>query len=177
MIKIVGSWREAEELSRTYWTSMNVEKKSVEIDPLLEPLLLLTNDEEASDLLSHLITLHAEPVIKGVIRYKLHLSSDSTGQADTSDIQQEAIVQLVASLQQLRERPDIHPVSDLRGLAAIIAHRVCSRWMRQQSPKRHAFKNRLYYLFSRQSSFALWRSRTNKMITGFAAWQGREDAE
>jgi RNA polymerase sigma factor (sigma-70 family) len=164
-------------LSRTYWTAMNGEKQSVEIDPLLEPLLLLTNEEQAGDLLSQLITLHAEPVIRGVIRYKLHLNSQqATGQADTSDIHQEAILQLVASLQQLREQPDAHPVSDLRGLAAIIAHRACSQWMRRQSPKRHAFKNRLYYLLTRQSGFALWRNKTNKMVAGFAAWQGREEA-
>ncbi|MEW6731709.1 MAG: hypothetical protein AB1489_10310 [Acidobacteriota bacterium] len=154
-----------------------VRKQSAEIDPLLEPLLLLTNDEQASDLLSQLITLHAEPVIKGIIRYKLHLNSyHATGQADTSDVQQEAIVQLVASLQQLREQPDAHPVSDLRGLAAVIAHRACSQWMRQQSPERHAFKNRLYYLLTHQRGFALWRNKTNKMVAGFAVWQEGKDA-
>jgi len=154
-----------------------VRKQSAEIDPLLEPLLSPANDEQAGDLLSQLITLHAEPVIKGIIRYKLHLSSHhATGQADASDIRQEAIVQLVAALQQLRERPDAHPVSDLRGLAAVIAHRACSRWMRQQSPERHAFKNRLYYLLTRQSGFALWRNKVNKMVAGFTVWQGRKDA-
>jgi hypothetical protein len=154
---------------------MNGEKTKAEIDPLLEPLLL-TDDERAGDLLSQLITLHAEPVIKGVIRHKLHLNPHhSTGQADTSDIQQEAILQLVATLQQLREHPDAHPVSDLRGLAAVIAHRACSRWMRQQAPERHAFKNRLYYLLTRHQSFALWRNNTNKMVVGFAVWQDKKE--
>src|SRR5215471_7184789 len=100
-----------------------VKKQSTEIDPLLEPLLLLTDDERAGDLLSQLITLHAEPVIKEVIRHKLHLNPyQGARQADASDIQQEAIVQLVAALQQLRERPDAQPVGNLRGLAAVIAH-------------------------------------------------------
>jgi RNA polymerase sigma factor (sigma-70 family) len=157
---------------------MNGEKTVAEIDPLLEPLLLLTNDEQADDLLSQLITSHAEPVIKGVIRYKLHLNSrQAAGQADTSDIQQEAVLQLIGSLRQFRERPETNPVSDLRGLAAVIAHRVCSLWMRQQSPERHAFKNRLYYLLTRQRGFALWRSKTNKMVAGFAVWQERKETE
>jgi len=155
-----------------------VKKQSAEIDPLLEPLLLLTDDERASDLLSQLITLHAEPVIKEIVRYKLHLNSHRGAiKADASDIQQEAIMQLVAALQQLRERPDAQPVGNLRGLAAVIAHRAFSQWMRRQSPERHAFKRRLYYLLTRQRGFALWRNKINKMVAGFAVWQGREGAE
>lgn len=155
-----------------------VKKQSGEIDPALEPLLLLADDELASDLLSHLITSHAEPIIKEIIRHKLHLNpNQGAWQADASDIRQEAIVQLVAALQRLRERPDAHPIGDLRGLAAVIAHRACSQWMRRQSPERHSFKNRLYYLLTRQRGFALWRNKSNKMVAGFAAWQGREGAE
>jgi DNA-directed RNA polymerase specialized sigma24 family protein len=155
-----------------------LKKQSTEIDPLLEPLLLLTDDERAGDLLSQLITLHAEPVIKEVIRHKLHLNPyRGARQADAGDIQQEAIVQLVAALQQLRERPDAQPVGNLRGLAAVIAHRTYSQWMRRQSPERHAFKRRLYYLLTRQRGFALWRNKINKMVAGFAVWQGREGSE
>jgi RNA polymerase sigma factor (sigma-70 family) len=155
-----------------------VKKQSTEIDPLLESLLLLTDDERAGDLLSQLITLHAEPVIKEVIRYKLHVNPyRGARQADASEIQQEAIMQLVAALQQLRERPDAQPVGNLRGLAAVIANRACSQWMRRQSPQRYAFKRRLYYLLTRQRGFALWRNKINKTVAGFAAWQGREGAE
>jgi DNA-directed RNA polymerase specialized sigma24 family protein len=155
-----------------------LKKQSTEVDPLLEPLLLLTDDEEAGNLLSQLITLHAEPVIKEIIRHRLHLNPHwGSRQADASDIQQEAVVQLLAALQQLRERPDAQPVGNLRGLAAVIAHRACSQWMRRQSPERHAFKSRLYYLLTRKRGFALWRNKNNKMVAGFAAWQGREGAE
>jgi hypothetical protein len=157
-----------------------VKKQSAEIDPSLEPLLLLTDDEMAGDLLSQLITSHAEPIIKEIIRHKLHINPHQDAwQAEASDIRQEAIMQLVVALQRLRERPDAYPIGDLRGLAAVIAHRVCSRWMRLQSPERHAFKNRLYYLLTRQRGFALWRNKANKMVAGFAVWQemGMEDAE
>jgi len=85
-------------------------------------------------------------------------------------------VQLLTALQQFRERPDAHPIGDLRGLAAVIAHRTCSRSMRRQFPERHAFKNRLYYLLTRQRGFAVWRSEGNKLIAGFAVWQGKMKA-
>ncbi|QQS46582.1 MAG: hypothetical protein IPM66_22230 [Acidobacteriota bacterium] len=150
-------------------------KSSAEIDPLLEPLLQPGDDDRADDLLSQLITTHAEPVIRAVIRSKLHLNSHQ-GQADSNDLRQEAVTQLIAAIRQFRERPDLRPISDLRGLAAVIAHRACSGWMRRRFPQRHSFKNRLYYLLTRQRGFALWRNRNNRMVAGFAAWRDREDA-
>jgi RNA polymerase sigma factor (sigma-70 family) len=154
-----------------------VKKSSAKIDTLLEPLLLEASDEQADELLLRLITVHAEPVIKGIIRYKLHLGSHrADGRAEADDIYQEVLAQLLAELQQLRKRPDEHPITDLRGMAAVIAHRTCSRWMRRQFPERHALKNRLQYLLTRQRGLALWQDEDRKLVAGFAAWQGLKKA-
>lgn len=145
-------------------------------DILLEPLLTQTSDEQADALLSQLITVHAEPVIKGVIRFKLRLNSSRESQrAEADDIQQEAILQLVAQLQRFRKLPEGHPITDLRGMAAVIAHRTCARWMRRLFPERHALKNRLHYLLTRQRGFALWHDN-GKLVAGFAAWQEEKKA-
>lgn len=154
-----------------------VKKSSTKIDILLEPLLLETNDEQADERLLRLITVHAEPVIKGIIRYKLHLISHrADGRAEADDIYQEVLVQLLAELHQLRKQPDKHPITDVRGMAAIIAHRTCSRWMRRQFPERHALKNRLQYLLTRQPGFALWQDEDRKLVAGFGVWQGQKKA-
>jgi RNA polymerase sigma factor (sigma-70 family) len=148
-----------------------------EIDPLLEPLLSPDGDQQVDDLLSQLIALHAEPVIKRIISYKLRLHYHQTiGQSDAGDIYQEAIVQLLEALHQLRKQPAANPVSDLRGLASVIAHRACSRWMRRQFPERHAFKNRLYYFLTHQRGFALWQNENKKLVAGFAVWRGGKNA-
>ena len=145
------------------------------IDTLLEPLLLEVDDEQADEFLLRLITLHAEPVIKGIIRHKLHLNSyRADARAETDDIYQEALVQLLAELNQLRKRPDEHPITDVRGMAAVIAHRTCSRWMRRQFPERHSLKNRLQYLLTHQRGLALWQDEDRKLVAGFAAWQGQK---
>ncbi len=150
-----------------------VRKQSTEIDPLLKPLLLAASDQQVDDILSQLIASHADPVIRGIISYKLHLYCYSAnGHTDAGDIYQEAVLHLLEAIYQLRERPDANPVNDLRGLAAVITHRACSRWMRRQFPERHAFKNRLYYILTRQRGFALWRNKNKKLIAGFASWQG-----
>jgi len=144
----------------------------VKIDALLEPLLLEISDEQADELLLQLINVHAEPVIKGVVRFKLRLSSyRSTQRAEADDIYQEVVLQLLAQLQKFRKLPDGHPIADLRGMAAIIAHRTCSRWLRRQFPERHALKNRLHYLVTRQRGFALWQNTEGQLVTGFATWQ------
>ena len=146
-------------------------------DSLLEPLLLEAGDEQADEILLRLITDHAEPVIKRIIYYKLHLSSHrADGRAEADDIYQEVLLQLLAQLRQLREQPDEHPINDVRGMAAVIAHRTCSRWMRRQFPERHALKNRLQYLLTRQRGFDLWQDEDGKLAAGFAAWQGQKKA-
>lgn len=152
-----------------------MEESPVRIDPLLEPLLPESGDERADELLTRLIDEHAGPVIKGVIRYKLHLNSHrATQREEADDLYQEALLQLLSRLRQFRDEPGGYPIADLRGMAAVIAHRTCSGWMRRQFPERHALKNRLHYLLTRQRGFALWQGEGGRLLAGFAVWQGRE---
>ena len=149
-----------------------MQESPVKIDILLEPLLTATSDEHADEVLSQLIAGHAEPVIKGVIRFKLRFNSHhETQRAEADDLQQDVVLQLVSQLQRFRKLPATHPITDVRGMAAIIAHRTCARWMRRQFPERHALKNRLHYLLTRQRSFALWEDQNGKLLAGFAVWQ------
>ena len=147
------------------------------IDSLLAPLLLRAEGEEADEFLSRLIAAHAEPVINGVIRYKLRLGSG--GDVEAEDLRQEAIAQLLTRLQKFRADAEAHSIKDLRGLAATIAYRLCAGWMRRQFPERHALRNRIQYLLTRQAGFAVWREDPNdeneskRLIAGFAAWKGR----
>src|SRR5678809_177647 len=151
-----------------------MQESPVKIDALLEPLLRATSDEHADELLSQLIAGHAEPVIKGVIRFKLRFNSyQETQRAEADDIHQEVVLQLVGQLQRFRKLPETHPITDVRGMAAIIAHRTCARWMRRQFPERHALKNRLHYLVTRQRGFALWQNAEGQLVAGFAAWQNQ----
>jgi RNA polymerase sigma factor (sigma-70 family) len=148
-----------------------MEESPVTIDPLLQPLLE-AHGEQADVLLLQLISEHADPVIKAIIRHKLRLGSHSVAQrAESDDLYQDVLVQLLANLRQFRALPDEHPISDLRGMSAIIAHRTCSRWMRRQFPERHTLKNRLHYLLTRQRGLALWQDEEGKQIAGFETWQ------
>ena len=154
-----------------------MENSPAQIDALLEPLLRESGDERADDILAQIINEHAGPVIKGVIRYKLHLNSHRpTQRAEADDLYQDALLQLLTQLQQFRREPGLRPIADVRGMAAVIAHRTCSGWMRRQFPERHALKNRLHYLLTRQRGLALWQGEDGKTLAGFAAWQGQKRA-
>jgi len=147
-----------------------METYPVNIDPLVRPLLLEQNDEQADALFTHLLKEHVERVVKGVIRYKLHLNPSTDTRAEAEDIYQEVILQLVTQLQRFRKSPQDHPITDLRGIAAVIAHRTCARWLRRQFPQRHALKNRLHYLLTRQRGFSIWQSKNETPITGYEEW-------
>jgi len=154
-----------------------MQESPVKIDTLLEPLLTATSEEHADEVLSQLIAGHAEPVIKGVIRFKLRFNShQETRRAEADDLHQDVVLQLVTQLQRFRKLPGAHPITDVRGMAAVIAHRTCARWMRRQFPERHALKNRLHYLLTRQRGFALWEDDKGKPLAGFAVWQQQKKA-
>jgi hypothetical protein len=154
-----------------------VKESSSQIDSLLEPLVQMSGAEEIDVFLSQLITVHAEPVINGIIRYKLrHNLNRSGAEAGVEDLRQEAIAQLLVELQKLRSDIETHPIRDVRGLAAIITYRLCARWMRRQFPRQHALRNQIQYLLTRQAGFALWpddNDEMKKLIAGFAAWKGQ----
>jgi DNA-directed RNA polymerase specialized sigma24 family protein len=137
----------------------------------------MSGAEEIDVFLSQLIAVHAEPVINRIIRYKLrHNLNRSGAEADAEDLRQEAIAQLLVELQKLRSDIEKHPIRDVRGLAATITYRLCARWMRRQFPQRHALRNQIQYLLTRQESFALWpddKDEMKKPIAGFAAWKGQ----
>jgi len=146
------------------------------IDPLLVPLLPPASAAAAHAFLEELIPAHVEPVIDRVIRYKLRAATaHDPGYTDAADLRQEAVLQLLAELQQFRAHPDVHSIADVRGLAAVIAYRVYARWMRRRYPGRHALKNRLYYVLTHQNGLGLWQNDGKKLVAGFATWRGRGD--
>src|SRR5688572_16396700 len=151
-----------------------MKESSIQNDDLLAPWLqtLQTHGAEAADAaLAQLIEAHIEPVIRGVIRFKLRL--DARARVDAADLAQEALAHWLAELRKLGAQPDTRSISDARGLAATIAYRVCYGWLRRQSPRRNALRSRLNYALTRQAGLAMWTDRRNLSIAGFAAWRDR----
>ena len=149
-------------------------------DGLLESWLqaLQASDEEAADsALTRLIKGQIEPVIRSVIRFKLHL--DPADRSYEADLVQESLAQWFGELRKFREAPETSVITDARGLAATITYRVCYSWLRRRSPQRHALKNRVQYVLTRQRGLGLWPVENDDeklLVAGFTSWRDRAPA-
>lgn len=145
-------------------------------DNLLLPLLC-AEAEEAKLLIEHLVTAHAEPLIKRVIKSKLHLSHESGAGQDAEDLQSEVLVQLLIRLRAFRSDPAQQTISNFRGYVAVVTYRACYNHLRQKYPHYHQLKNRLRYLLTHRPEFALWENEQEVWLCGFARWKTTQHAE
>lgn len=145
-------------------------------DELLAPWLQavqVRDQEAAGSALAVLVETYIQPVVRNVVRFKLHL--DSSHAPDEADLIQEALAEWLVEVHKIAHEPD-RSICDARGLAATITYRVCYGWLRRQSPHRRAFANKLQYLLKRQAGFAIWPGPSGGrqvLLTGFAVWRDR----
>jgi DNA-directed RNA polymerase specialized sigma24 family protein len=155
-------------------------QEAAALDRLLTPWIETEDEEEAEQRLAQLITTEIEPVVKGVIRFKLRFGG---GAPEADDLTQEALMEVLGELHKCRKDPTCHPVGDVRGLAATITYRTCYRWLRRQSPHRNALRNRVQYVLTRKPRLALWptvlptavNDVVKRLLGGLAEWRGRND--
>lgn len=155
-----------------------MEKKSAlqQTDELLRPLLSAAKEDDSKRLLAELISKHAEPIIRRVIRQKLRAWHSKPGDhlvRDAEDLFGEAIVQLLSRLRGLRENPAARPIGNFRNYVAVITYNAFNQSIRRSYPQRHYLKNRLRYLMTHQPGIAVWEAPDGQWLCGLAEWRGR----
>jgi RNA polymerase sigma factor (sigma-70 family) len=148
----------------------------LQVDEVLIPLLRVSDELESQRLMMQLITEHASPVIKDIIKYKLRRARDRTenyarDNQDAEDIHSDVVVQLLARLAEFKANPSQKSINHLRSYVAVIAYHSCYRYLRQVYPQRHILKNRLRYLLTHQAGFSIWEGEHKELICGFTAWR------
>src|SRR5688572_13214261 len=96
-----------------------------DIDGLLLPLLGAPDETKLQNLLSELVHKHAEPIIKSIVKYKLRLSydvGDASQSQEVEDICGNAILSLLARLQEFQDDPERKAIGNFRNYAATVAH-------------------------------------------------------
>jgi RNA polymerase sigma factor (sigma-70 family) len=104
-----------------------------ELDPLLVPFLRAP-DPEAQEVLGELITLHARPVIRGILR-----GPRGCGGSEVGDLEGEVVVRLIERLRRLRigglaESTD--GIRDFRGYVAVATYNAISEHLKKRGAER-----------------------------------------
>lgn len=137
------------------------------MDARLDALLRATNDSERDRELTILLTQHAEPVARQIIRRKLR------GEAKSEDIWQEVTLQLLIRLGEAQSAPAEKPIENFRAYAAVMTYRVCADFLRRKYPLRFSLRNKLRYLLTHDAQFDFWEQDAENFAGGLRGWQFR----
>ena len=152
-------------------------------EQLLTSWLVEDDPVHSQETLSRLIAIHAEPVVRRVVGFKLEWSSSSRpkqrqGIADVKDdVCNEALRTLL--LHPLG-RPTTAAVtwpcrtSNFSSYVAVTCvQSACNEYFRDKSPARYRLANKLRYLLTHSPDFALWEATDGKDLAGSSAMRGQ----
>jgi RNA polymerase sigma factor (sigma-70 family) len=155
------------------------EVKILQTDTLLLPFLHEMDEAGAERQLAELISKHADPIIKEIIRFKLRVSlkpgSHDRFSQDAEDTYAEALVQVIEELREFKARQN-RSINNFRSYVATITYHSCYEYLRRKYPRRSHLKDRLRYLFNHHQSFAIWENNQGGMLCGFAVWKNEKKA-
>jgi len=144
-------------------------------DQFLLLFLQANNQADQECLLAELISLHAEPIIKSVLRQRLRFYLDhkaNSDNPDAEDLYSEILLLLVKRLRECKTNAsEDKAIKDFRGYVAVVAHNACNAYLRRKYPQRSGLKNSLYYLVRHHPDFTLWQGDDGESICGFAIWR------
>jgi len=159
---------------------MEMQGATRQFDALLLPLLQATDAKESESLLARLLSTHAAPVIKSVIKSKLGVSlSAADGRFENQEalgIENDVVALLLVELNELRETRGREVIGNFRSYVAVVTFHACSKYLRRKNPERGQLKSSLRYLLTTRPDFALWQGAGKDWLCGLKQWQGLEPA-
>lgn len=147
-------------------------------DSLLLPFLRAVDEAESQCLLSELVSEHAQPIIRPIVRRKLGVfleGSRDTDRQDLEDLCSEITLKLVARLRDSKAHPNRNAIASFPNYVAVMAYHFCDQYLRHKYPERSRLKNRLRYLLNHHPEFALWEDADYEWLCGFSQWRDRKE--
>jgi RNA polymerase sigma factor (sigma-70 family) len=138
---------------------------SAPFDRLLAPIVACTDDARRDELIAALIEVHGVPVIRRSLRARLRISDHR----EVEDLQALVVMRVFRRLREI----DLHdPIKDFTSYVALAAYHAADDYLRAKYPQRAMLRNRIRYLASHDSRFALWTIH-DELVCGAAATEGR----
>jgi hypothetical protein len=142
--------------------------KSV-MDPVLAPFMQCRDSAEATRLLGELMTIHAEPVIRGVIRRKFRNARTAD---EFEDVASEARVLVIAQLNEIHSDRGARTIGNFASYTAAVAFHACHQRIRQKHPEWTRLRNRVRYVLEHHLSLKIWRWHDGDWLCGLYTWEG-----
>jgi hypothetical protein len=144
-------------------------------DALLSCFLGTADRAESDVLLETLICEHAQPLIREIIRGKLHgsFTGSTNGGSfeDAEDIASGVVLKLLKRLGDLKAQQHDKGIPSFRDYVAVAAYNACHEYLRRKYPERSRLKNKLRYILTRQEGLALWEGTNKAWLCGLAVWR------
>jgi RNA polymerase sigma factor (sigma-70 family) len=160
--------------------SSKVKTGAPQIDSLLLPFLLTTDEREEAIILADLISEHVEPIVKRILRYKLqfyHGRADAKiRNPDAEEVFNEIQLHLLKRLRDLKKGSSNGSVGNLHSYVATAARHTCDEYLRHKYPRRRQLKDKIRYHLTTHAEFALWENGEHNWLSGLAAWNHQAEA-
>ncbi|MGH9916447.1 MAG: hypothetical protein ACRD63_14300, partial [Pyrinomonadaceae bacterium] len=144
-------------------------------DAVLLPFLDASGESEVERLLTELMVVLVQPIIKKIVRSYIGRSGHELQNAheiqDIEDVIGEANLQILDRLGHLRSTPHNMPIRNFVGYIKVTTYNACHKYLRQKYPKRSRLKCKLRYILTHNKGFALWEDENQNWICGFANWK------
>jgi hypothetical protein len=160
---------------------MEKQGAATQFDALLLPFLQARDRKESESLLTRLLSAHATPIIKAVIKNKLGVSlSAADGRFENQEalgIENDVVALLMVELNELQETRGHNVIGNFRSYVAVVTFHACSGYLRRKHPERGRLKSSLRHLLTTRPDFALWQGVGKDWLCGLQQWRGREPAQ
>jgi DNA-directed RNA polymerase specialized sigma24 family protein len=135
---------------------------------LLDQWLRETDAERGRQQLEILLSGHAAPLVRKIVGFKL-----GSPHADAEDVCQNALYQLLARLERLRNGDGSAAFRDFGAYAAVTAYNACNAYFRARKPAWLSLSMKVRYAATHAPKLALWEGPESRDVCGFAVSRGR----
>lgn len=137
---------------------------------------------DSDNSLAELIEISVEPIVRCLIRSRLHVSLRTEDERQVSFDAQELVSEIkttiVAKLIDLKSQTGSGRIDNLEAYVRTVSSNACNQYLRKKYPNRLRLKNQLRYLLTHDRRFSLWNTENDDWICGLADWRdGRFDRE
>lgn len=119
-------------------------------------------EDDYARFLDLLIERHALPVIKKSLSVKFQSPANENfylSAQDFEDLCSESCLSLVEKLSAMRNLPNVFPIRDFNGYAAVVAYNTWNKFLNDGAPNRKSLKNKIRYALGKSAAFEVWREK------------------